>query len=207
MIILIDYILGMPCNHKPFNPDLIPLNQQITSSTHPFQVDFIQQDPFKNVGMCILPGRTKGKFNRTIIADIKALKDEHKADVLVTLIPKDELLRCECHNIIQIVNDNGLQSVYFPWRDKFIPTEIQTFHHFICRLQQFYQANHKIVIHCNGGVGRTGTTTACLLIKVLKENGDKPNDIVYASKLMRDARRPVMLKNPLQRCFVRTYLT
>ena len=205
VIILIDYILGMACNHKQFDHNLVALNQQITSSTHPFHVDFIDHEPFKNIGMSILPGRTKGRFNRDLEADIKSLKDEHRVNVLVTLIPKNELIRCQCQDIIQVVTDYDIQSIYFPFRDKFIPSQIQKFHHFICRLQLYHQANHRIVIHCNGGIGRTGTTTACLLMKILKENDSKPNDISYVSKLMREARRPSMLKNPLQRCFVRTY--
>lgn len=205
IIILTDYILGMKCNHKPFDPTIIPLNEQNTSSSHPLNVDFIKINPFKNIGMCILPGRTKGKFNRDLNIDIKCLKNKYNINLLVTLIPNDELQRCQCKNIIEIVKQNGLQSILFPFRDKFIPSHIQSFHHFICRLQEYYHTNNKIVIHCNGGIGRTGTVTACLLMKILKQNNTKPNNIQYVSQLMRDARRPAMLRNPLQRCFCRTY--
>eukprot|EP00483_Globobulimina_turgida_P012027 UN12049 len=175
----------MKWTHKPFDADSIPLNQQILSETHPLKVDFIKVDPFTMIGMTILPGRTKGRYNRDLQTDIKRLKNELNVNVLVTLIPNDELLRCECASIIQIANENGLEIIHFPWRDKFIPTEIQRFHHFICRLQQYYHANQRMVIHCNGGVGRTGTTVACLLMKTLKENNSTPNDIRYASQLMR----------------------
>ena len=170
IIISTDYILGMKCNHKPFDPNTIALNDQITSESDPLKVDFINVAPFQIIGMTILPGRTKGKFNRNLIADIKRLKNELKVKLLVTLTPTDELIRCEAADILEIAENNGLKTEHFPWRDKYIPNNMRSFHFFVCRLEQCFNANYKMVVHCNGGVGRTGPTVACLLMKLLKEN-------------------------------------
>ena len=195
---LCTFIMGMACNHKPFDADSVAVDQQITSLSNPLKVDFLETDPFDRVGMTMLPGRKKSVYNRDLEADLKRLRLELNVQALVTLIPRDELLRCQCQDILDIANGMGLETLYFPWRDKFIPNDIEAFHVFICRLQQYLQSNRRIVIHCNGGVGRTGTATACLIMKVLKENGNAPDDIRFASQLMRRARRPNMLKNPLQ---------
>ena len=209
VIITGTFLVGMEWMHKPFIPESVPIECQITSESHPLRVDLIECAPSNSIiGMTILPGRTKTVYNRDLNVDVVRLRQEIGANTLVTLIPMNELDRCQSADLLIVAEQNGLNVIYFPFRDKFIPNDVEQFHFFINRLNDCFRAipeNEKLVIHCNGGVGRTGTVTACLLMRLLNDCGDKENDIYVVSKMMRNARKPQMLKNPLQRLFVRSY--
>lgn len=210
-LILTTYALGMKCMHIPFTADM----NIITSDNHTFNIDFISDYP--TLGMSILPGRTKANFNRNLRQDLEVMRNTFNVDIIITLVPMDELERCECGDISQVVGELQMRSIVFTWRDKFIPDcTLNAFHCFICGLQKEFEANSVIDIHCNGGVGRTGTVMACLLMKIITDsvNDGKYSEVYggcsdtllgYVSNLMRKARKPVMLRNPLQRIFCRTY--
>lgn len=111
------------------------------------------------------------------------------------------------------------------WRDKFIPKSLNEFDLFVSRLASMLKNDSKckIIVHCNGGVGRTGTLVASMLLKyndLKQENNNNSRtshfsnwydflepfrECYHVSKLMRRARKNQMLRNPLQNMFVLTY--
>jgi hypothetical protein len=52
----------------------------------------------------------------------------------------------------------------FPIGDFGLPTP-ERMNHILDRIEEKLQADHKIYLHCWGGIGRTGTTVGCYLVR------------------------------------------
>ena len=161
-----------------------------TSTNRPHEVDIIQMGPGK-MGMCISPGRIKGRWNRELDADIQRIKNDFNADILVTLLTEGDMRDIRAPDLLETARACGLECIHFPIRDKFIPSSMVTFVEFIVRLAQLALQGKTLIVHCNGGKGRTGLVVACTYIVLYRSTVDE------AIAVIRQA-RPGTLYNPLQ---------
>ena len=152
-----------------------------TSNTHPLRIDTINLIEVPalagipgSMGLTFCPGKVHkgiyGKWNRNLESDIEVIQKwganiwvntmEFADMVSVGIDPKEfeRSIRRKIPNIIYI---------HFPIFDGSIPDIASSIYWQNClspELQNHLRDGKKILIHCRGGLGRTGTIAARLLV-------------------------------------------
>ncbi len=169
-----------------------------TSENNPLRVVWLGETPA--LGLTIAPGKVgtiNGKTHRRDLqADLEAVK-EAGADVLVNLMETDEMERWQMGNYFTGAQNVGLETVHFPIRDMDIPDDSAAVRALVEALHHHLNAGKKVVIHCLGGLGRSGTVAACLLT----ENGFSAREAVRLVRLFREG----AIQTGAQENFVHTY--
>jgi protein-tyrosine phosphatase len=101
-----------------------------------------------------------------ILKDITTLKNEHEIDILVSIIEKMP------DSLVQACESVGIKQLFFKCDDYGIPEDLVLFKQFINVILLKMNEGNVIACHCGAGQGRTGFTTACILGKYLKLNGN-----------------------------------
>lgn len=170
-----------------------------TSTSHPLRIDSVAVgEAGGRIGLTFCPGKKQtdalsGVWDRSLNDDMKAIRD-FGAVALVTLMPDGELqsLRVSPSEMRSKASELGVEWYQLPIPDQGIPD--QSFEDLWAnaglRLHALLDAGHSIVIHCKGGLGRTGTIAARLLI----EFGVDPREAIES---VRKA-RPGTIENSLQ---------
>ncbi|XP_049849448.1 uncharacterized protein LOC126318685 [Schistocerca gregaria] len=174
------------------------LKGMCTSLTHPLQIDFIESPLLGDscIGMTMCPGRNKRQHRRSLEADIEVLV-QNKVDVLVSLIQISELEAMGIPDMIQRVRNAGIEVLHVPIPDKWIPSSMRLLANLINRILEYIHASKRVVVHCNGGKGRTGFVVVATLVTL----GMEPRE---ATQLVRSVRKG-MLYNPAQILYIRAY--
>jgi ADP-ribosyl-[dinitrogen reductase] hydrolase len=174
-----------------------------TSASHPLRIDSVATAPTGGrVGMTFCPGKKQtdaltGVWDRDLDDDMKAIK-AFGAAALVTLMPDSELqsLGVSSEKIRDKASELGIEWYQLPIPDQGIPDQsFETLWTAVeLRLLALLRAGRNIAIHCKGGLGRTGTIAARLLI----EFGADPKMAVQS---VRNA-RPGAIENTRQEQYV-----
>jgi len=195
-----------------------------TSASHPLEIVCLSRaglpDDNGPIGFCMLPGRRKEKrthrWARDLSADLAAIRPAPSTRrllggvavpdprcsteparprqdrlCLVTLCPHDELER----------DSPGFQArvevacrEHLPIKDKRRPHDTRAFDELIARLVDRIDQGMRVIIHCNGGKGRSALVAAAVLIGL---------KVPYAKAVAGvRATRPGSLRNPLQLWFL-----
>jgi atypical dual specificity phosphatase len=97
---------------------------------------------------------------------------------------------------IDALRDCGIELHHFPVPDMAPPTFAQAVD--ICRLAEHaIQANRGVAVHCRGGLGRTGTLLAAILIWL----GDAAEEAIASVR----ARKPYAIQTPAQTRFLHDF--
>lgn len=175
-----------------------------TSRSHPLRVDTVAVEGLGGViGLTFCPGKKQrgalsGDWNRDLAADLEAIKSSG-ASALVTLMEKHELsaVRVPLTELGEKAANYGLEWHHLPIRDAGDPDasfeDLWTYSGL--RLRDLLIQDKNVVIHCLGGLGRTGTIAARLLV----EFGALPDDAIRAVR----AARPGAIENWKQEEYVR----
>jgi len=174
------------------------IEERFTCRTHPLQIDYVQNELLGKckIGMSMCPGRNKKNWRRDLDVDINVLLSQGIQTVL-SLVRQDELDSMGIPKFRQELEKKGIESLHFPIVDKWIPSAmddlVRNVEQLIVRIKQ----GRIILVHCNGGKGRTGL----LVVSTLVALGMEVNDAVQA---IREA-RPGMIQNPAQLIYVRAF--
>ena len=163
-----------------------------TSASHPLEIACLSRaglpDDNGPIGFCMLPGRRKAKRNhiwrRDLAADVAAIRQDRLC--LVTLCTATELAR----------DSPGFQArvaAEFVCREH-RPHDTRAFDELIARLVDRINDGMRVVVHCNGGKGRSALMTAAVLIGL----GVSQSAAVAGVR----AARTGSLRNPLQLWFL-----
>jgi ADP-ribosylglycohydrolase len=145
-----------------------------TSSSHPLRVDSLAIEGLTGViGLTFCPGKKQrgalsGDWDRDLVVDLEAIKSSG-AEALVTLMETDELtaVRVPVTELGEKAASLGLEWHHLPIRDVDAPDErfedLWTYSGL--RLRNLLVQGKKVVVHCLGGLGRTGTIAARLLVE------------------------------------------
>ena len=159
-----------------------------TSITHPLQIDSLHVPSRAGlIGLTFCPGKKQdnaltGSWDRDLLADLREIQN-WGADVLVTLMEQHEL---ESLGVSQLGNQAerfDLRWLHLPIVDVSIPdTGFETqWHTAGPSLHRLLQSGGRCVLHCKGGLGRTGTIAARLLV----EFGMEPQAAIEAVRQSR----------------------
>lgn len=145
-----------------------------TSDTHPIRVDFVRHEKVGlpgRLGLTFAPGKTQpfgqaGNWARDLDKDLSRLRHEYGADILVSLLEEHEFSRLGIPDLRKRAAEHGIRSVWFPVRDQSVPTSAAEFHRLVKEVCSELSRGSTVVIHCMGGLGRTGLLAAASLVAV-----------------------------------------
>jgi len=176
------------------------------SDNNPLKVDFIpDSDLYMNqmgrIGMCMAPGRKKKKkahdWDRDLPKDLDRIRTTYGADVFVSLIKYSELHELQIQNLFDEVEERKMESIHFPIKDKWIPNSMEGLIYLVDAIIQRLKEGKAVVVHCNGGKGRTGTVVVATLVGLGKK-------VHHAIDVVRKS-RPGTIRNPMQIMYVKRF--
>eukprot|EP00656_Telonema_subtile_P048035 TRINITY_DN562_c0_g1_i1.p1 TRINITY_DN562_c0_g1~~TRINITY_DN562_c0_g1_i1.p1 ORF type:complete len:431 (+),score=63.15 TRINITY_DN562_c0_g1_i1:219-1511(+) len=153
------------------------------------------------LGMSIAPGRKKNADQRDLASDLRSLREDHSCDAVVTLLEDSELESMQCSDMGSAMEAAGMLWLHAPVRDKWIPSDdLKYVSQTIAQAVAWVRAGKRVLIHCNGGKGRTGTAVAAVMLTTL--GGDIQTLSLSECITQMRAVRPGMLYNPLQQLYL-----
>jgi ADP-ribosyl-[dinitrogen reductase] hydrolase len=173
-----------------------------TSLTHPIRVDAL---PVAGglLGLTFCPGKHGDSLNgaqwaRDLETDLAALK-AWGAGLVVTLMERHEFASLRVPDLDLRVRAYGMTWVHLPIPDQGVPGGAFSVAWPNVReeLLSHLTSGGRVVLHCRGGLGRTGLVAAVLLI----EAGMAQDDAIRAVRSV----RPRAIETVEQVCFVRDW--
>ncbi len=153
------------------------------------------------LGFAPAPGRWRHDSplepERMLVADLACLRDRCGAAVLVTLLEEGEMWTIGLGGLLDGARRAGLESLWFPIPDGTAPSDLGEAGRLVGRILEHLGAGRTVVIHCHGGIGRSGTVAACCLVAA-------GQDARQAIELVREA-RPGAATAPGQEEFVHEF--
>jgi len=176
-----------------------------TSQSHPLIINPVAiPDARGTIGLTFCPGKKhdsmySGRWERDLTVDLAAIQ-AFGAKALVTLMESHEFdgVKVSVADLAAQAKESGLEWHYLPIRDVSIPDERfeDQWTYAGRRLRTMLARGDNIVVHCHGGLGRTGTVAARLLV----EFGDSPD---VAIRKVREA-RPGSIETPAQEKYIKS---
>jgi ADP-ribosylglycohydrolase/protein-tyrosine phosphatase len=153
------------------------------------------------IGMTFCPGKRGGShhgqaWERDLRADVAALV-AWRPSVVVTLMETPEFEYLGVPDLGAAIKGAGLSWMHLPIRDVSIPGEAfeRRWVYFGHRLRGLLIRGERVVLHCRGGLGRTGLIAARLLV----ESGTTPEQAIEQVR----AARPGAIETGAQEAYVR----
>ncbi|XP_030627675.1 cyclin-dependent kinase inhibitor 3 [Chanos chanos] len=116
------------------------------------------------LGICPLPGCKFKDVRRNLQKDIEELRNQGVQDVFV-FCTRGELNKYRVPNLLDAYQQNGFGVHHLPFPDGGTP-ELPQCSQILEELQLSLENNRQTVIHCYGGLGRSGLIAACLLLQL-----------------------------------------
>jgi protein-tyrosine phosphatase len=165
--------------------------QVMTSKTHPIYADFVPEEHTKvpgRLGMTFAPGMKtrgmRGRWDRDLRTDLRVLSKEYGADVLVSVIEEHEYHGYKIPELFEQDVVEGIEVLRFPIEDMNVPKEAEAeeYEGLIRKIVSRMREGKNVVVHCRGGLGRTGTVASCVLVALGYHSADEAIDTVRAAR-------------------------
>lgn len=167
-----------------------------TSLKHPLRIDAVEAPGGGLIGMTLCPGKVQsyaasGTWDRDLGLDLVRIQ-EWGAVAVVTLMEAFELAEYHVERIGAAVEALGMEWHHLPIVDADVPREPfeAAWAQSGPTLRGHLAARRRILLHCRGGLGRTGTVAA----RLLAELGMRAQDAIAAVR----AARPGALETAAQ---------
>jgi len=155
--------------------------EEKTSESHPIRVDFLPSEELElpgRLGLTFAPGKktseTGGRWARDLETDLKRLEEEYQVEVLVSLMEHAEYSELEIPNLFQKAKERGMEVLHLPIPDYGVPTdpEAEDYGPLIEDVAERLKKGETVVIHCRGGLGRSGMFAASVLVALGRAAGE-----------------------------------
>jgi len=160
-------------------------------------VDFVSQAAHGQpgrLGLTIAPGKCDDRWKRDLAVDLRRLRDYYHADVLVSLLEPDEYEALGIAGLPHAAEETGISVLLLPIRDVSVPASMERCRATVAEMITALAADKTVVVHCRGGLGRSGLVAACCLTAC----GAEPD---VAIRSVREA-RPGAVETKAQERFV-----
>ena len=179
-----------------------------TSTTSPLRVDWVSLDDVPGfagtdgaLGMTLLPGKRRlgysGPHWRDPVADARRLRAVHGCTTLLLLVEDVDLDMSRAWGTVPAVEAAGIRVVRHPIPDRGVPADPAAFRATLDDVSARVRAGERVVVACRGGLGRTGTAVAALLV----DGGAAPDEAIARVR----AARPGTIEQQVQQRFVRDW--
>lgn len=146
-----------------------------TSSSKPIRVDWLDlakvpglRDAPGRLGMTFLPGKQgegwHGAWWRNLEADVTRLRVDDGCDLFLLLVEDHELTATRTTDLPASFARLGIELVRHPVVDMDVPSDRIAYRKTLAPLAEAVRQGRTVVVACRGGLGRTGTAVACLLV-------------------------------------------
>lgn len=98
--------------------------------------------------------------------------ERENIDVIVMLVGVEESVRETGYDLQSLYQNKGIEVIYFPIPDFDVPVKEELITYLDQTLGKVLDGKN-ILIHCNGGLGRTGMFLACVVKRVLNVSGEQ----------------------------------
>jgi len=161
-----------------------------TSDSDPINVAFLESSSFSlpgRIGLTFAPGKKQrnaqsGQWDRDLETDLSRLSSEYGTNVLVSLIEEDEFERLAIPGLRARTGHYEIESVWFPIPDTSVPKSMQKFSTLIRTLVVALSEGKTVVIHCMGGLGRTGLVAAACLVATTDLTAQQAIEVVRQAR-------------------------
>ena len=158
------------------------------------RVDWIEDAtiPSNTIGLTILPGRKD--YSRSVDEDLKQLQ-QYEITTVIPLITDDELGHFGVSDLLTKYKEYGFKVNRLPIMDQLVSSAAEM-KDLVNYLDNAVQNNEKVLLHCVGGLGRSGLVAA----SYLKYKGLTANEAISA---VRKVRGPRAVESQIQEEFVK----
>lgn len=144
-----------------------------TSHTHPLRIDDVDIPGIPGmIGITLCPGKIQsasvsGAWERDLRIDIQTVKS-WDATVWLNLLTTKEMLDLRVEDLEVAVKGSGIRYYRLPIEDSDVPdaTFEETWKTAGAQFREVLFRGGKILIHCKGGLGRSGMIAARLLVEL-----------------------------------------
>lgn len=179
-----------------------------TSTGSPLRVDWVPLGEVPGlatvpgaVGMTLLPGKRRNGYSgphwRDPVADARRLRDVHGCDTFLLLVEDVDLAMSRAWGTVPSLEAAGIRVVRHPVPDMDVPRDPAAYRVTLDDVLARIRGGERVVVACRGGLGRTGTAVACLLV----DGGVAPDEAIARVR----AARPGTVERRTQEDFVRAW--
>lgn len=180
----------------------------LTSTDRPLYINKFPSEVITvsgSLGMTMAPGK-KGvamvineNWARDLGQDLDTLKNVYKTDILVSLMEDFEFDILGISDFKEKCVEKSIKNIRFHIVDGSIPEEkdLENFIKLAEELKLEIENGKNVVIHCRGGLGRTGTLASCILVLF----GFSPKDAIEEVRKCRKG----TVENEIQEKFVENF--
>jgi protein-tyrosine phosphatase len=145
-----------------------------TSETSPLRVDFLDGPaPPGRIGMTFAPGKRDSGWERDLEVDLARLALHYRTSLLVSLVEGHELDLLGIPELVARALTRGIEVERFPIPDGAVPASMPALAALVERMLAAHGAGRTVVVHCRGGLGRTGLVAACSLVALGATTADE----------------------------------
>jgi predicted protein tyrosine phosphatase len=142
-----------------------------TSAEGEIRVDFLPPGAHGlpgRLGLTFAPGRWRPGLDPasdTLVEDdLRRLRDALGTRVLVTLTEAFEMRSLGIPELLATARRMRIRSIWFPVPDVTAPSDLPATRRVVAQVLDAMSEGKTVVVHCRGGLGRSGTIAACCLV-------------------------------------------
>ena len=124
------------------------------------------------------------RWERDLSADLLELREEFNTDVLASVMEEHEYRDYGVPDLYEKDEVEGVEILRFAIPDMGVPEEAESerYRAFVDDVADRLRGGKNAVVHCRGGLGRTGTVAACVLVALGRHSADEAIDAVRKAR-------------------------